>query len=106
MRGNLSQGAATAFDSNGEPSAFNQDNMDGVLIRVGSSSNPLGLAQFWAGSNINTTISHNLGRIPIGYRIERKSAACDMFDGTTTWTNTTISLQVTNGAADTIIYVF
>ena len=100
-------GKRQTFDASGQAATFTQDNGNGVMIRVGAVGNPHGLAQFWTANNTPTIIVHNLGRVPLGYYVVRKSAACDIFDGTVAaWTTANISLETTNDAADTTIYIF
>lgn len=107
LRGNISQGQISATASDGTPAVFTQDNTDGILVRVASLANPLGLSTFWAGDNLNTIIPHNLGRIPIGYYVTKKSEACDVYDGTVVADDQNITLKCTLGStADTIIYIF
>lgn len=106
LRANISMGSAVTFDSSGNPATFNQDNTTGVMIRVGANANPFGLANFWSGSNTNTTVTHNLGRVPIGYYITKKTGTCDVYDGTTAATKSAITLKCTDGTQDTIIYIF
>lgn len=105
LLGNVSMGNATGFDSTGQPTAYQQDNTDGTMVRVGSNANPNALPNFWTSGP--TIITHNLGRVPIGYYITRKSKTCDVFDGTVaSWTETVISLQITDDTADTTVYIF
>lgn len=106
LRGNVSMGSALDYDAVGQPASFTQDNTDGVMIRVGSSGNPFSLPNFWAGSNVDTTIDHNLGRVPIGYYVTKKDRTCDVYDGTLVATEQEITLKNTDGNADTVIYIF
>lgn len=105
LTGNVSMGNAVAWDSTGQPSEYTQDNTDGAMIRVGSNANPNALPNFWTSGP--TIITHNLGRVPIGYYITRKDKTCDVFDGTVaSWTETVISLEITDDTADTTVYIF
>jgi hypothetical protein len=106
LRANISIGQADTFDSAGNPATFTQDNGDGIMIRVGSNANPFGLSNSWAGTNVNTTIVHNLGRVPIGYFITKKTGACDVYDGSIVATKSNITLKTTDGTQDTVIYIF
>jgi hypothetical protein len=106
LRGNISFGTAIEFDSAGAPSEYAQDNCDGILIRVGAVSNPFALSNFWSGSNSNTVIKHNLGRVPIGYIITAKNKTCDVYTGTVAPTSSQITLRCTDGTADTTVYIF
>jgi hypothetical protein len=106
LRANVSMGAAATFASDGSPATFSQDNTDGVMIRVASNANPLGIVQFWSGSNTDTTVVHNLGRVPIGYYVTKKSKTCDVYDGSVLPTDANITLRCTDGSADTVVYIF
>ena len=95
LRANTSMGSPTAFDGAGIPTTYDQDNMDGILLRV-----------MWVTPNADQTIQHNLNRVPVGYYITRKDQTCDVYDGTLSgWTTSAIVLRCT-AAADTTIYVF
>lgn len=95
LRGNLSQGNPTSFDSSGVPTAYEQDNMTGNLFR-----------HTFTTTNADEVITHNLGRVPVGYYLTRKGAAVDVYDGTLSgWTESEITLRATV-AADTTIYIF
>ena len=104
LNANVSMGSGTTFDGAGNATVFTQDNTDGVMIRVGP-----GLTNVWGAANTDTTIVHNLGRIPIGYYVTRKYQASDTYDAGTSagWTDKNIVLRNTIGAAaDTVIYIF
>jgi hypothetical protein len=61
---------ATAF--NGQVSfgnGTNRDNIDGVWIAAGTPGT----------ANTPFTLTHNLGRIPVGVDVKMKSAACDVY---------------------------
>lgn len=45
--------------------------------------------------NTNFTVTHNLGRIPVGYIIMTKNAACDIYTGTVAGTATQFTLKAT-----------
>jgi len=107
LAGNVSIGSPASYDSAGNPATFTQDNGDGILIRVGTFTNPFSLANSWAGNTIDTTITHNLGRVPIGYYVTKKTVSCDVYDGSISPTTSTITLRNTNGInGDTIVYIF
>lgn len=107
LSANVAIGQIATDASDGTPATFSQDNGDGILIRVASTANPLGLTQFWTGDNSDTTIIHDLGRVPIGYYVTKKSATCDVFDGIAPADSSTITLQNTNGSTvDTVLYIF
>lgn len=106
LRANISFGSAETYASDGSIATYSQDNTDGQLIRVAENANPLGLSSFWSGSNIDTTINHNLGRIPVGYTIVSKTKTCDVYTGTIVATEQTITLKNTDGTTDTVLYIF
>ena len=107
LSANVSIGSAATYSSGGVPTSFNQDNGDGIMIRVAFVANPLGLPNVWTGNNTDTTITHNLGRVPIGYYVAKKTQSCDVYDGSILPTDSTITLCNTNGTgADTVIYIF
>jgi hypothetical protein len=104
---NVAIGQVATYDSTGTPDSFTQDNGSGIMIRVGDTSNPFALPNAWIGDNTDTTIIHNLGRVPIGYYVAKKTQSCDVYDGSILPTDSTITLCNTNGTgADTVIYIF
>ena len=105
LNGNVSPGNGLTFDSSGQPLTYSSDNMVGSVIRVGSNANPNALPNSWAGNNTNTTITHNLGKVPYGFVVIAKYAAADVFIGTVDATTTTITLQTTNDATDITIWL-
>lgn len=106
LRGNVSFGNALDYASDGSIATYVQDNGEGILIRVAPNANPLGLSNFWSGSNTDTIVKHNLNRVPIGYIITKKNKTCDVYDGTVVATKQEITLRCTDGSADVVIYVF
>lgn len=105
LSGNVSPGNGLTFDTLGQPLTYSTDNTVGLIIRVGSAANPNALPNFWAGNNTNTTITHNLGKVPTGFIVVGKFAAADVFFGTVAATTTTITLQTTNDATDISIWI-
>lgn len=105
LSGNVSPGNGLTFDSNGQPTTYSTDNMSGVIIRIGSTSNPNGLAQAWSAANTNLTITHNLNAVPYGFILIASYAAAQIFFGTVAATTTQITLQTTNAATDTTIWI-
>lgn len=61
------------------------DNVDGVWASVVTP----GVA------NTDFTITHNLGRVPVGYIPMTKSAACDIYTGSVAATTTQLTLRAT-----------
>jgi len=105
LSNNVSPGNGLTFDTNGQPLTFSPDNGVGIIIRIGSSSNPFSLPANWVTNNTDLTIAHNLGKIPYGYIVIAKSEACDVYWGSMLATTTTITLRNTNAAADTSIWI-
>jgi hypothetical protein len=107
LTGNISFGSPTAFDNAGTGITYNTDNTDGVLIRVGASSNPNVLPNSWGANNTPVTITHNLNRRPVGYLVMCKDKTCDVYSGNPFVADlNTISLAITDGSADTLLYIF
>jgi hypothetical protein len=63
----------------------NQDNFDGSWININTPVTP----------NTDFTMNHNLGRIPAGYIVMEKNAACDVYTGSVVATKTAITLRAT-----------
>lgn len=105
LAGNLSPGTGVTYDIDGQPLTFNIDNMSGVIIRVGSSANPFALPYFWAASNVDLTIEHNLGKVPYGYIVIAKSGPCDVYWGSIAATTTHITLRNTDATQGTTIWI-
>lgn len=61
----------------------NQENIDGQWVTYVSN----------AVANTDDTITHNLGRIPVGYLVMTKSKAGDVYTGTIAWTATQMTLK-------------
>jgi len=61
------------------------DNVDGVWINAITP----GVA------NTDFTVTHNLGRVPAGYIVKSKSAACDIYDGSVAASETQLTLRAT-----------
>jgi hypothetical protein len=60
------------------------DNISGVWVTV-----------TFAVANVDQTVTHNLGRVPVGYLAMTKSAACDVYTGSVAATKTQITLRGT-----------
>jgi len=45
--------------------------------------------------NTEFAVTHNLGRVPTGYLVVHKSAACEVYDSSTAWSATQIFLKAT-----------
>lgn len=105
LSGNVSPGNGLTFDSSGQPLTYAQDNTIGIIIRIGSVSNPNALPAAWTGNNTDLTIAHNLNVVPYGFIVIAKYAAADVFYGSIAPTETNITLQTTNDATDITIWI-
>ncbi len=105
LAANISPGNGLTFDAAGYPLTYSQDNMSGILIRIGSLANPNGLPAHWTANNTDLTIVHNLGKIPYGVIAIFKQAAADVWFGTVAPTDTDITLQTNNDATDMTVWI-
>lgn len=70
-------------------------------ISFGDGVSPDNISGVWAAvvtpvaPNTDFVITHNLGRLPVGYLVMEKDAACDVYDGTIAADITTITLKAT-----------
>ena len=71
------------------------DNIDGVWISVTTPGT----------ANTDFTVTHNLGRVPVGYIVMRKSAAVDVYTGSVAATTTQLTLRATVISVDVVIFV-
>jgi len=107
LTGNVSPGNGLTFDPNGVPLTYSIDNMSGIILRIGSVGNPLGLAGAWIANNAALVITHNLNKVPYGFLVINKTQSCDVYwnPSVNPPTLTTITLYNTNVNADTAIYI-
>src|SRR5271154_4029331 len=106
LAGNVSAGNGLTFSpADGTPLTFSTDNLGGVIIRVGSTTNPYGQQFHWAAANTNLTITHNLNKLPYGFVLIASYAATNIFWGTTPPTTTQITLQASAVTEDTTIWI-
>jgi len=71
------------------------DNIDGAWVSV---TTP-GVA------NTDFTVTHNLNRIPVGYIIMSKNAACDIYTGSVAATATQLTLRGTVINIDVVLFI-
>jgi len=104
LNANITAGNPLTYSAiDGSPLTFNQDNISGIIIRIGSNANPNGLPASWPGNNVDLTIAHNMGRVPYGIIVIAKWASTDVFFGSIAPTDMNVTLQTTNDATDTTI---
>jgi len=72
----------------------NADNINGVWINVVAPVAP----------NTDFTVTHNLGRLPVGYWPMQKDRACDVYTGSVAATTTQLTLRAT--AASAVLRLF
>lgn len=105
LAGNVSPGNGLTFDANGQPLTYSQDNMSGIIIRIGSVTNPNALPAAWTANNTDLTIAHNLGKVPYGVIAIAKYAAADVWFGTVAPTDMNITIQTNNDATDMTVLI-
>lgn len=88
LSGNVAYGSV----SNTDPSR----NINGVWATGTSPVTP----------NTPFTVSHILGRVPVGFHTVRINAAGTLYDSGITWTATTISLSCSVASAAFTIFIF
>lgn len=72
----------------------NADNISGVWKTV-----------VFAAPNADTVVTHNLGRVPVGYIPMSKVAACDVYTGSVAPTKTQLTLRGTVATTVTLFIV-
>src|SRR6266478_6698903 len=65
------------------------DNIDGVWANVVAP----------VGANTDFTITHNLGRVPVGYWVMQKDRACDVYTGSVAATSSQLTLRASVASA-------
>ena len=100
----LSFGQPTGTNVAGIYNAFMQDNLDGVLIRIGA----FGGSEIynWPGSNIGLAINHGLQRQPIGFLVCDLDAAATIYRTVTPPTPDLITLAITVSTTNATVYIF
>lgn len=80
-------------------------------ISFGDGTSPDNVSGTWLSTTTpgtpgtDFTLTHNLGRVPVGYWIMQKAVAVDIYDGSTPATETDITLQATVGTVAIRIFV-
>jgi len=73
----------------------NKDNIDGVWANVVAPVAP----------NTNFVVTHNLGRVPVGYWVMQKDRACDVYTGSVAATSSQITLRASVASAVLRLFV-
>lgn len=55
--------------------------------------------------NTEFAVTHNLGKIPTGFDVKNKTAACDVYAGTTAWTTTQIFIKATVASVSLTLFI-
>lgn len=84
INGGLSFGAGTT-----------KDNIDGAWVTAVTPGAP----------NTDFVVTHNLGRIPVGYIVMSKSAACDVYTGSVGATATQLTLRGTVAGVTVTLFI-
>jgi hypothetical protein len=58
-----------------------------------------------ATANVDQALTHNLGRLPAGYIVMSKSAACDVYNGSAPATQTQLTLRGTVAGASVELFI-
>lgn len=103
LSGGIAQAQPTGTDATGVYNQFQQDNGDGIMLRIGSSSSSEPIK--WAASNTGLAINHGLQRQPIGFYIADKDKTCDVYRTAVPNINT-ITLAITDATANVTVYIF
>lgn len=79
-------------------------------VGFGDGTNPDNISGVWAtvvfpAPNTDVTVTHNLGRIPVGYIPMTKLAACDVYTGSVAPTTTQLTLRGTVATTVTLFIV-
>jgi hypothetical protein len=80
----------------------------GIDLRNGGNTNSTIVSGVVTPGTPNTdfTVTHNLGRVPTGYHVISKSAACDVYTGGVGGTATTLTLRCTVAGATISLFIF
>lgn len=74
----------------------NRDNIDGNWVSTVTPVAP----------NTDFTLTHNLGRIPVGFLLMSSDRAVSIYNGTVPWTVTTITLKASVASAAVSLFIF
>lgn len=103
LNGAMAEAQPTGQDATGVYNKFQQDNGNGVMLRIGSSTSAEPIK--WVTVDVGVVINHGLQRQPIGFRVFDKDVSCDIYRTAVPDVNT-ITLASTNIAANVTVYIF
>lgn len=101
--GGIADASPVGTDATGVYNKFQQDNGNGVMLRIGSSSSSEPI--HWVTSNVGVAINHGLQRQPIGWYVADKDKTCDIYR-TAVPNSNTITLACTDATANCTVYIF
>jgi len=102
LKGGVDMGVAVGKNAAGVYNSFEQGNSNGVLVRIGANSSS---EQYkWSGGS-TVTVTHGLGRQPIGFKIVDQDANATIWR-TAVPTTTTLALQSSSNAVNVTVYIF
>lgn len=64
------------------------------------------LSQSFSAADTDTTIGHNLGRVPFGYLVASKTVSSDIYNGSVSATASTITLKASVAPVTVTLVVF
>jgi hypothetical protein len=102
--GSISFGSVATTASDGSPATFKQGQIDCSIVRVAPAGSSLGIENVWASGGGNTTITHHLGRQPIGWICTHNTFGAILTD--ISWDATHVVMQTTHSNADTYLMFF
>ena len=76
--------------------ADGRQNMDGVTLNTNTPG----------GADTNFTLTHNLGRVPVGFIVVNQDKGAVTYRGTVTWTETQLTLKCNTATVNLTIFVF
>jgi len=80
-------------------------------LSYGDGTNSDNIAGQWAAvtspgaANTEFAVAHGLRKVPTGFHVLKKNAACDVYAGTTAWTSTHIYLKATGTTVALTLFI-
>lgn len=103
LQNGLADAQPTGQDAAGVFNQFEQDNGNGVMLRIGAAGSEEKIQ--WVTVDVGVVINHGLHRQPIGFYLADKDANCDVYRTVPPDANT-ITLACTNVDASVTVYIF